>query len=149
MKGARGTTLLEILVAMTILGILVSGVFGAFVFGQRVAASSSGRLVALKFAQQTVEELRGAGGTARLTAGTHTDPDFAAVTAGTPLAPFHPVRQYVVRNGKFNATTGQLVWSPNALGQVVNDEQGHPINDTNYNLKEVRARVDWTPPPQS
>jgi len=146
-KGARGTTLLEILVAMTILAILVSGVFGAFVFGQRVAASSSGRLVALKFAQQTVEELRGAGGTARLTGGTHTEPDFAAVAAGTPLAPFNPVRQYVVRNGKFNTTTGQVVWS--VPGQVVNDEQGKPINDTNYHLKEVRVHVDWTPPSQS
>lgn len=138
----RGTTLLEILIAMTILGILAAGIFGAFVFSRRVSASSSGRLIATEFAQQTAEHLRGSGGTAALTAGNHTQ----ALPAGNPLQPFAGTRTYRVRNGKFNPTTGAVTWSPNAQGQVQNDADGRPINDTNYDLKEVRILVHWDPP---
>lgn len=142
-QGPAGTTLLEILVAMTILGILVAAIFSAFAFGQRVTAASGGRLVALGYARQQAESLRSAVGTAALSAGEH----LVALPVKNPLAQFNPTQKYLVRNGKFKAD-GTITWSPNTAGQVQNDESGKPINDTNYDLKEVKVLVEWTPPPK-
>lgn len=128
-RRAAGTTLLELLIAMTVLGVVVAGLFSAFVFGGRVAAASGGRLAALALAQQTMEDLRDEVATPRLTAGPHDDPP----TAWGALAPFGPARRYIVRNGKFDAD-GNVTWTG---------------TDTDYDLKEVRVEVEWTPPPKS
>lgn len=53
-----GVTLLEIIVAMALLGLIAAGTFGAFVVGRRVMANTDLRADALRAAQQTVEELR-------------------------------------------------------------------------------------------
>ena len=129
MTGSRGTTLLELLIAMTVLGLVVAGLFSAFVFGGRVAAASGGRLEAMALAQQTLEDLRDEVDTPRLTAGAHDD---APATWNT-LTPFNPQRRYIVRNGKFDAD-GNLVWTG---------------TDDEYDIKEVRVQVEWTPPPKS
>lgn len=143
-RSSAGTTLLEIVVAMTILGILIAAIFGAFIFASRVTATTSGRLVAMGYAQQTAENLRSAVGTTSMSAGAHP----VTLPAGNPLASFNPTQQYLVRNGKFK-TDGTIAWSPDAAGHVVNDEQGTPIDDTNYQLKEVTVQVQWTPPVKS
>ena len=141
-RGSSGTTLLEILVAMTILGILIAAIFSAFAFGQRVTTASGGRLVTLGYVQQEAESLRSAVGTTTLSAGEHVVP----LPVNNPLTQFNPTRKYIVRNGKFKAD-GTITWSPNATThQVMNDEQGNAINDTNYDLKEVKVRGEGTPP---
>ena len=55
------------------------------------------------------------------------------------LGPLNPVRTYTIRNGKFGPA-GSIVWEPGT------DSQGRPVNDTNYDVKEVRTHVQWTQP---
>ncbi|MBI1952501.1 MAG: prepilin-type N-terminal cleavage/methylation domain-containing protein [Candidatus Omnitrophica bacterium] len=54
----RGVTLLEILVAMIILGLVTGGIFAAFVMGRRITARSEGELAAAQLVSGTLEELR-------------------------------------------------------------------------------------------
>ncbi len=144
---ARGFTLLEIIIAMTILGIIASGVFSAFVFGRRVTTSSQSRLLALELVQQTTEQLRAAIPTGialdglRLPAGTYTSanppptgqtylPALAVTDAF--LLRMGVVRQYTVRNGRFNGA-GVIIWNG---------------TDAVYDIKEVKVKVVWAALPQ-
>lgn|SRR3989338_769720 len=131
-RASKGATLIEVLIAMTIMGILASGVFGAFVYSQRITTSTEARLMALELTQQTAEELRAAigeefrGGASALTVGVHTVADGMGA-----LDRFSPVRTYTVRNGKFQPD-GTIDWAT--------------ATDADYDIKEVRVKVEWTPP---
>lgn len=124
---------------MTILALLSSGVFGAFVFSRRTMTASSARLLALSYAEQVAEELRTEIGAASLNAGVNQP---RALPGGNPMVPLSPTRTYTIRNGKFDAA-GNVVWEPGV------DAQGNPINNTNYDFKEVRINVQWTQPSSS
>ena len=54
----RGVTLLEVLVAMIILGLVTGGIFTAFVMGRRVTVRSEGELAAAQLVSATLEKLR-------------------------------------------------------------------------------------------
>jgi len=51
-------TLLEILVAMVVLGLVASGIFAAFVFGRRVSFRSESELMGANWLQAVAEQLR-------------------------------------------------------------------------------------------
>ncbi|MEW6008071.1 MAG: type II secretion system protein [Candidatus Omnitrophota bacterium] len=54
----RALTLVEILVASTILAIVIAGVIGSFVSSQRIIIRSNRRLLAANYVRQAFEELR-------------------------------------------------------------------------------------------
>jgi len=128
-------TLLEIIVAMTILGLVAGGIFAALAFGQRVTTASESRLVATEAAQETLERLRMSIGTATLNAGTYP----VALPAGSPLLRFGGAGEYTVRNGRFDPATGVIRWGADAEPDAT---------DASYDIKEVAVRVRWTPPTQ-
>ena len=136
MRPQAGATLLEIMVAMVILALLASGVFGALVFSRRTMTSSSARLLALSYAEQVAEELRTEIGSNSLNVA-HPARDLPGGNLMSSLS--SPTRTYTIRNGKFDAA-GAIVWEPGL------DARGQPINDTNYDFKEVRVNVTWQQP---
>lgn len=77
----KGVTLLEILMAMLILGMVTGGIFTAFVFSRQVSYRSTSQLIALGMARGTAEQLRA--GTISLTEGIDLDPDLH-VRLGSP-----------------------------------------------------------------
>lgn len=60
--GQEGATLMEIIIAMVVIGLVSSGIVTAFVFSRRVTHRSGSELSAVGLAQQTTEALRGAVG---------------------------------------------------------------------------------------
>jgi len=133
-RSSAGVTLLEIIIAMTILGLVAGGIFLALVMGQRATTASESRLVATEAAQETLEALRLNLGTAALNAGTHT----VALPTGSPLLRFGGTGEYTVRNGRFDPATGNIQWGTDADPDAT---------DASYDIKEVTVRVRWTPPP--
>jgi type II secretory pathway pseudopilin PulG len=73
MRKTAGVTLLEVLMAMLILGMVTGGIFTAFVFARQVSYRSTSQLVALGMMRGTAEQLRA--GTISLTEGIDLDPD--------------------------------------------------------------------------
>ena len=145
-RAVRGVTLLEILVSMTILGMVAAGIMTAFVFSRRVTRMTDFRAVATRYAQETAEDLRLAISQSlvnphnnQLTLVAGTTPRSHALPANSGL-PAGATRLYTVRTGKFNTTTGAIIWAP------ANDQGGQPINDTNYDIKEATVTVHWDPP---
>ena len=57
-KTDRGVTLLEILMAMLVLGLVTGGIFTAFVFSRRVSWRAEGEILAQSYSSETAEELR-------------------------------------------------------------------------------------------
>ena len=147
-RAVRGVTLLEILVSMTILGLVAAGIMTAFVFSRRVTRATDFRAVATRYTQETAEDLRLAinqslvnphNNQLTLVMGTTNQSHALPGNSGLPTG---ATRRYTVRTGKFNGTTGAIIWGPG------NDELGNPINDTNghYDIKEVTVTVHWDPP---
>lgn len=60
--GQKGATLMEIIIAMVVIGLVASGIVTAFVFSRRVTHRSGSELSAVGLVQQTTEALRGAVG---------------------------------------------------------------------------------------
>lgn len=154
---ARGTTLLEILIAMTILSVIAAGVFVTFAMERLTTTTAQTHLQASGYAQQTAESLREA---VRPTSRHPDNPELdLRVETGPPqprphtLPADHPLgvaaaRQYTVQNGKFTLATGGIVWG--AMDGTTPDpnDAGRRITDDNYDLKAVTITVDWTPPGQ-
>ena len=135
------------MVAMTILALLASGVFGAFVFSRRTMTASSARLLALSYAEQVAEELRTEIGSNSLNVA-HPARNLPSGHLMSSLTT--PTRTYTIRNGKFLRTDppgpqkpGDIIWEPAV------DDTGVPVSDTNYDFKEVRVNVNWTQPTSS
>ena len=55
---ARGVTLLEVIIAMLILALVTSGIFGAFVFSRSVGLRSESQLGMMNVGQRILEDLR-------------------------------------------------------------------------------------------
>lgn len=58
-RDEQGLTLVEVLVAAVILGIVAVGLFAAFDVGARLTAAGRGQVKAVNLAQEKMEELRG------------------------------------------------------------------------------------------
>lgn len=154
-RSMAGVTLLEILVAMTILGLIAAGTFGAFVFGRRVLARADVRAEALWAAQQTVEELRLAIRESNdpLKRYRHpSNPDYLRLQPTPPGPPrqhplppgplkdrFHGGRTYTVTYGRFNRTTGAIEW----------DERGAAIPVGGQDIMKVQVYVTYQTPDAS
>lgn len=91
-RGAqRGATLLEIIVAMVIIGMVAGGILPAFVFGRKVTWRSGTELAGIGLVQQTADRLRGVvnagpgGGAGGLTLapGIYADPNMQNAPPGT------------------------------------------------------------------
>lgn len=124
-----GVTLLEIVVAMTILALIAGGTLGAFVFGRQVMQRSNVRADAVRYAQQTLEELRLAVRLATPPGLSYTHPDDPALArpdkvpnlrAGTNKLHelpegvfkkrFQGTRTYTVEHGRFQPD-GTIQWT--------------------------------------
>lgn len=87
----KGVTLIEILIAMLVLGLASGGIVGAFVFGRQVNMRSQTRLQMAAFGQRLADELRSRVNTSSLEWGIHYDPtlDYDPITPGRqdPIPP--------------------------------------------------------------
>ncbi|GEM_PF-3489206 len=171
-RGAAGATLLEILVAMLVIGLVATGIITALIFGRRVTWRSGSELSGAGLVTETAEALRGAiGGTMTnklsLTPGIYSNATMqnspAPNDAAHRLAALNPpadFQRFLTNNG-----TGPNLGDTNADGQpdhgdgrvvVVEDitadldgdgQRGLDLNgDGTTDLRRVRVRVKFTSP---
>ena len=167
-RGAAGTTLLEILVAMLVIGLVATGIITAFIFSRRMTLRSGTELSGSTLVTEVAESLRGAvsGPTASgltLAPGIYVDqnmqnPPAAGGFAATPLAVLNlpaDFQRFQSSSGTAGSTVasadhgdGRLVVVEN-LGQDL-DGDGQTGLDLNgdgvTDLRRVRIRVKWTSP---
>jgi prepilin-type N-terminal cleavage/methylation domain-containing protein len=55
----RGTTLIEVLVSIIILGMILTGFFQFFIFSQQTTTNNQEKLVAINIAQSVLEQIKG------------------------------------------------------------------------------------------
>lgn len=138
LKSTSGFSLLEIAVAMIILGFVVAGIFALFTTTHKHIISAGHRLEAAKYAQTVLEQLRVY---VSQSAGNYDNP------AGTVAAlPYQQNQQPITG---LNPTTTLNLSQMNILGTTDNqysydvtpidtDASGFP------QLREVTVRVTWT-----
>lgn len=167
-RAQRGATLLEIIVAMVIIGMVAGGILTAFVFSRKVTWRSGTELTGAGLVQQTADRLRGvvnagAGGGAgglTLAPGIYADPNMQNVPPGTNAT--RPARLALPADfTRFLTDAGANPSNINAGnhgdGQLVvveglADLDGDNLagldfnNDGQPDLRRVRVRVKWTTP---
>ncbi|MDO8729997.1 MAG: type II secretion system protein [Candidatus Omnitrophota bacterium] len=168
-RTASGATLLEILVAMLIIGLVSTGLITAFIFGRRMTLRSGTELSGANLVQETTEILRTAGQAALPPAGELTlapgvyvdenmDDDGSNIPAGAVLlsglnlpADF---QRFLTDPGTgtsvaaANHGDGRLVIVEDAGDDFDGDGQGGISFDGGATtaLRRVRVRVKWTSP---
>jgi len=159
-----GTTLLEILVAMLVIGLVATGIVTSFIFSRRVTWRSGTELSSSSLVTEVAENLRGAiGGNLpnglSLTPGVYVDqnmqnpPAAAIAIAGLNLpADF---QRFLTSPGVTGATVaaanhgdGRMVIVENAGEDRDGDGQGGISFDGGATtaLRRVRVRIKWTSP---
>lgn len=161
-----GVTLLEIIIAMLLLGLVAAGVMGAFVFGRRVSVRSATELDAAAIQSQIVENLRQAvGGDSpgglRLDPGIYVDTVMfgrGEAPGATPLAalnfPAAFTRFQIEGNGSDAIPDGTVLWVEDwddGVGPTEDlDLDGFAGFDFNgdgvTDLRRVHLRINWTSP---
>lgn len=174
-QASSGVTLLEVLMAMLILGMVTGGIFTAFVFARQVSYRSTSQLVALGMMRGTSEQLRA--GTVGLSPGIYVDqklgsapfiapPDPPVNTEPAPrdkvvpLAslnfPDDPPGQGFRSRYQTNPGTART-WADHGDGRVMIVEGNFDLDgdgkkgvdvtgDNNADLYRVKVKVKWTPP---
>ncbi len=166
-KSAAGATLLEILVAMIIIGLVATGLITAFIFSRRMTWRSGTELSVANLAQQTAEILRTAGqvapppaGQLSLAPGVYSDQNMqnSPAPAANQLAALNfpaDFTRFQTNNGVAGATValanhgdGRLVVVENAGQDLDGDGQSGVSFDGGATtaLRRVRVRVKWTSP---
>lgn len=164
-----GATLLEIMIAMVIIGLVAGGVMGAFVFARRVTIRSGTELSGYTLIRGSAELLRGAGqqavppaGELTLATGIYVDQNMQSPPVGggvnpTPLQTLNLPDDFRTR---FQTNTGRTpapTFAGHGDGRVVVVEeaadldgdggQGIDFNgDGRIDLRRVRVKVKWTTP---
>lgn len=170
LRAQRGVTLLEILIAMLLLGMVTAGIMGAFVFSRQLAWRSHAELAASAMAQGLSDRLRLAVGAAApdglvLDPGIYVD-DFMATPPpgaiqldppgplGNPLNPPDDFRTRFLTG----PTDGIYMYvensdeNDNGIGDEDLDSDGligldfDDPPDFSTDLRRVRIRVEWTSP---
>ena len=165
----RGATLLEILIAMVIIGMVAGGIMTAFVFSRRVSWRSGTELSAASFVQDVTDGLRQAvsnpiPGGLTLAPGIYVDEGMQNPPAGsTPLAALNFPAEFL-RFQTNPGTAPTLAGHGDGRLMVVEqaDENGNGITDEDLDgdgrigqdfdgdgvtdLRRVRVRVRWTTP---
>ncbi len=168
LRKMAGATLLEILIAMLIIGLVATGIITAFIFGRRVTWRSSTELSSSGLVTETAEALRGAinGPLANglslqvgIYVDQHMDDAGGFIPAGaTQLAalnlwnnPTDPFKRFQVDKGTAATLSdhgdGRLVVVEGAADLDGDGAAGLDLNgDTLIDLRRVRVRVKWTSP---
>ncbi len=163
-----GATLLEIMIAMVIIGLIAGGVMTAFVFGRRVTIRSSTELSGYTLIRGSAELLRGAGqqvnppaGELTLATGIYVDQNMASPPAAggvnpTPLQTLNlpaDFARFLTNEGRTPAPTfanhgdGRVVVVEEAADLDGDGGQGIDFNgDGRIDLRRVRVKVRWTTP---
>lgn len=121
LKALMGFTLIEVVVAMLILGAVVAGMLAVFSVGRRAVKLAGHKVEALSFAQETIEDLKGK-------VGGH------LWSNGTP--------------GKTDLDQGDHTLGNVALG-ILQGTRSYVVTDTgdpNERYKRVTVTVSWTEP---
>ncbi len=171
-RAGAGATLLEVLVAMLIIGLVATGIVTAFIFSRRVSWRSGTELSGAGFVNETGEALRGAvGGTITsgpnaglsLVPGVYVDehmsanggnvPEGAVAVLGLNLPDYF--QKFLTNTGSAGAT---IAAANHADGRMVvvedtgqdldlDGQSGLDLNgDGRTDLLRVRIRMKWTSP---
>ena len=168
MSRKSGATLLEIMIAMVIIGLIAGGVMSAFVFGRRVTIRSSTELSGYTLIRGSAELLRGAGqqavppaGELTLATGIYVDQNMASPPAAggvvpTPLQilnlPDDFRTRFLTNEGRTPAPTfanhgdGRVVVVEEAVDLDGDGGAGIDFNGGGVDLRRVRVKVRWTTP---
>ena len=149
-----GVTLLEVLMAMMILGMVTGGIFTAFVFARQVSYRSTSQLVALGMMRGTAEQLRS--GAVGLSPGVYAD-DFMQnpPTGSTRLSSLNFTPEFRARYQTDPGTAPTFAGHGDGRLMIVEgntdlDGDGkkgvNVTGGTNVDLYRVRVKVKWTPP---
>lgn len=157
-----GTTLLEILIAMVIIGIITSGLMTAFAFSRRLSHRSGSELSVTGYVQEVAEQLRGAvqGNLANgltLTPGIYVDNNMQNPPAGaTRLAALNLPAEFPARFLSSPGVSGGTVALANhgdgrvVVVEALVDLDGDGLTGIDLGggqiLRRVRVRVKWTTP---
>lgn len=161
-RSAAGATLLEILVAMLIIGLVATGLITAFIFSRRMTWRSGTELSGANLVQETVEALRGPLNGLTLAPGIYADENMLNPPAGVNAPriaglnfPADFRRFQDPASGVAGATVaaadhgdGRLVVVENA-GQNFDGDGRSGVsfdNGATTALRRVRVRVKWTSP---
>lgn len=173
-RTASGATLLEILVAMLVIGLVSTGIVTAFIFSRRVTWRSGTELSGANLVQETAEILRTAGqvapppaGELSLAPGVYSDQNMQNSPApaanrlaalnfpNDPLDPANSFSRFQTNPGVAGATVaaanhgdGRLVIVEDAGQNFDGDGQSGISFDggTTTALRRVRIRIKWTSP---
>ena len=161
-----GATLLEILVAMLVIGLVATGIITAFIFSRRMTWRSGTELSSSGLVTETAEALRGAVGGAlanglSLAPGVYADQNMQNRPAGaTPIAGLNLPADFQARFQTDPGTGGSTVAAANhGDGRLVVVEEGADLDgdgqtgldvsapaDGVVDLRRVRVRLKWTSP---
>ena len=130
--GDAGTTIMEVLISVIILGIVIVPIFDALVFGRVLAARRGESRMALRLVERKVEQLMAAG---YGSAGSDADITSVNLSSGT-----HPIDSSIVVNTRGdtdggNDVIGNLTWG------VTDVSWTSPGDDVN--AKRVEVRIAW------
>ncbi len=172
-RAAVGATLLEILVAMLIIGLVATGIITAFIFSRRMTWRSGTELSGSWLVTETAEALRAplANGLS-LTPGIYVDqrmanagpfagvpPAFNAPAGANPIAGLNLPTDFRTRFQTNVGAAGTVAAASHGDGRLVVVEDGVDLDgdgqagvdvsnppDGIIDLRRVRVRVKWTSP---
>ncbi len=167
-RGMAGATLLEILVAMLVIGLVSTGIVTAFIFSRKVTWRSSNELSGAGLVNETAEALRGAVGATManglsLTPGIYSNATMqnspAPNDAAHRLAALNPpadFQRFLTDAGTAGGTVaavnhgdGRLVVVEGAVDLDGDGATGLDVSDPPdgiIDLRRVRIRMKWTSP---
>ncbi len=161
--GQEGATLMEIIIAMVVIGLVSSGIVTAFVFSRRVTHRSGSELSAVGLAQETTEALRGAvaaplaNGLTLTVPGIYVDQNMQNRPAGsTQVAGLNFPAEFTRYQTAALADPGQPAGVNNhGDGRIYIVEEGADLdgdgfsgldvdNSGTIDLRRVKVRIQWT-----
>ena len=162
-KGVIGATLLEILVAMLVIGLVATGIITAFIFSRRVTWRSGTELSSSGLVTEVAEGLRGAisGPTPNgltLQPGIYVDQNMQnAPATSTPLAVLNFPADFLRFQTNAGTAGSTVALNNHGDGRVVVVEGTQDLDgdglygidfdgDGQVDLRRVRVRVKWTSP---
>ena len=158
-----GATLLEILMAMVVIGLVAAGILTAFVFGRRVTWRSGTELSGASLVNETADGLRaaisgGSGAGLTLVPGVYVDQNMTnPPVGGSALAPLNfpaDFQRFQTDAGTSPSTINPATHGDGRLVVVEDlvDLDGDGLTGIDFNgdgqadIRRVRIRVKWTSP---